>query len=109
MAQDTRCSRSLNKASGMQRLSYDYQLTYLYGTKRDVIGEISGNRIRISLPSLIDNFARNVIDDMAVTLNVILLHDLSHWADENDYGNDFRHSPEWNSMLVGAAYQAIQD
>ncbi len=85
-------------------ISYDYQLTYLYGAKRDVMGEISGNRIRISLPGMIDNFARNLIDDVLVTLNVILLHELSHWAEEADYGDDFKHSPKWNALLSGLAY-----
>ena len=85
-------------------ISYDYQLTYLYGAKRDIMGEITGNRVRISLPSIIDNFARNLMDDILVTLNVILLHELSHWADERDYGRDFRHSPKWNALLSELAY-----
>lgn len=88
----------------VHRLSYDYQLTYLYGTKKDVMGEISGNKVRISLPSIIDNFARNLMEDTTVTLNVILLHELSHWADERDYGDDFTHSPEWNPTLIGLEY-----
>ncbi len=69
-----------------------------------MMGEISGNRVRISLPSIIDNFARNLMEDTIVTLNVILLHELSHWADERDYGNDFKHSPQWNSILAKLAY-----
>ncbi len=68
------------------------------------MGEISGNRVRISLPSIIDNFAHNLTEDAMVTLNVILLHELSHWADERDYGNDLSHSPQWNAILVGLAY-----
>ena len=86
------------------RISYDYQLTYLYGTKMDIMGEISGNKVRISLPSIIDNFARNLVEDTMVTLNVILLHELSHWADERDFGEDFAHSPKWNSVLAVIAY-----
>ncbi len=70
----------------------------------DVMGEISGNRVRISLPSVVDNFARNLTEDAMVTLNVILLHELSHWADERDYGNDLSHSPNWNAVLVGLAH-----
>ncbi len=79
-------------------------MTYLYGSKRDVMGEISGNKVRISLPSMVDNFARNLTEDTMVTLNVILLHELSHWADERDYGNDLIHSPAWNQVLAGLAY-----
>ncbi len=90
--------------SSAHTLSYDYQLTYLYGSKRDVMGEISGNRVRISIPSIIDNFAQNLTEDSVVTLNVILLHELSHWAEERDYGDDFTHSPGWNEVLVGLAY-----
>lgn len=90
--------------SQSHRISYDYQLTYLYGAKRDVMGEIAGNRVRISIPSIIDSFARNLLEDTMVTLNVILLHELAHWADERDYGNDFKHSPQWNNILVGVAY-----
>lgn len=86
------------------RISYDYQLTYLYGAKRDIMGEITGNKIKISLPGMIDNFARNLMDDVLVTLNVILLHELSHWADGGDYGKDFKHSPKWNAILSGLAY-----
>ena len=86
------------------RISYDYQLTYLYGAERDIMGEITGTKVRISLPSIIDNFARNLMDDVLVTLNVILLHELSHWADGKDYGRDFRHSPKWNALLSGLAY-----
>ncbi|QQG48231.1 MAG: hypothetical protein HY247_05590 [archaeon] len=88
----------------MRRLSYDYQLTYLHGASRDVIGEITDNRVRISLPSLIDNFERNLVDEVATTLIVILLHELSHWGDEGDYGNDFSPSPGWNEMLVRTVY-----
>jgi hypothetical protein len=88
----------------MHSLSYDYQLTYLFGTSRDVMGEISGNRVRISIPSLIDNFGRNLVDEMVTTLNVILLHELSHWGEERDYGDDFAHSPRWNEVLVGVAF-----
>ena len=68
------------------------------------MGEISGNRVRISIPSVIDNFARNLLEDTMVTFNVILLHELSHWAEETDYGDDFTHSPMWNQVLVGLAY-----
>ena len=82
-------------------VSFDYQLTYLYKMKRDVIGEIVGNRVRVSIPSLIDNFSRNLVDEALATLNIILLHELSHWADQKDYGNDLRHSPVWNSLLSG--------
>ncbi len=67
------------------------------------MGEISGNKVKISLPSIVDNFARNLTEDTMVTLNVILLHELSHWGDEQDYGDDFAHSPRWNTMLVGVA------
>jgi hypothetical protein len=88
----------------MQKLSYDYQLTYLYGSSRDLLGEISGNRVRISLPGLIDNFGRNLLEDTLVTLNVVLLHELSHWGDEKDYGDDLGHSPEWNEILVGLVH-----
>ena len=87
-----------------QRLSYDYQLTYLYGSRRDVLGEISGNRVRISLPGIIDNFGRNLVEDTLVTLNVILLHELSHWGEEKDYGEDLKHSPVWNEVLVSLLY-----
>ncbi len=67
------------------------------------MGEISGTRVRISLPSIIDNFGRNLLEDTMVTLNVIVLHEISHWADERDYGNDFGHSPGWNALLAGLA------
>ncbi len=67
------------------------------------MGEISGNRVRISIPSMIDNFARNLLEDTEVTLNVILLHELAHWAEEMDYGDDFAHSPKWNQVLVSLA------
>ncbi len=87
-----------------QSISYDYQLTYLYGSRRDVLGEISGNKVRISLPSIIDNFGRNLVEDTLVTLNVILLHELSHWGEERDYGEDLRHSPVWNEVLVGLLF-----
>jgi hypothetical protein len=70
------------------------------------MGEISGNRVRISLPSLIDNFGRNLVDEMVTTLNVILLHELSHWGEERDYGDDFTHSPNWNQVLIGVAFDA---
>ena len=86
------------------RISYDYQLTYLYRANRDVMGEMVGNKIKISLPGIIDNFARNLTDEVLVTLNVILLHELSHWADETHYGKDFRHSPGWNALLSGIAF-----
>jgi len=33
------------------------------------MGEISGTKVRISLPSIIDNFARNLVEDAMVTLN----------------------------------------
>ncbi len=55
-------------------ISYDYQLTYLYGTKKDVMGEITGDKVRISLPSLIDNFGRNLVEDVVTKLSIILLH-----------------------------------
>ncbi len=87
----------------MESVSYDYQLTYLHNSSRDVMGEISGNRIRISIPSLIDNFGRNLVADVAATLEVIILHELSHWAEEKDYGSDFKHSPKWNAFIIGSA------
>ncbi len=68
------------------------------------MGEISGNTVRISIPSMIDNFARNLADDTMVTLNVIVLHELAHWGVEGDYEEDLSHSPVWNSLLVGIAY-----
>ncbi len=86
-----------------EKVSYDYQLTYLYGTKKDVMAEITGNKVRISLPSLIDNFGRNLIDDVVTTLNIVLLHELAHWGYERDYGKDFKHSSRWNTVLSGAA------
>ncbi len=67
------------------------------------MGEITGTNVRISLPSIIDNFGRNLLEDSMVTLNVIVLHELSHWGDERDYGNDFGHSPGWNALLAGLA------
>ena len=70
------------------------------------MGEIAGNRVRISLPSIIDNFARNLTMDSIVTLNVILLHELAHWADERDYGKDFAHSQQWNGLLAGLAFDS---
>ena len=87
-------------------MSYDYQLTYLHGSTRDVMGEIVGNRVRISIPSLIDNFGRNLVDDTMATLNVILLHELSHWCHERDFGGDFSHSPKWNSYLISLLFQS---
>lgn len=99
-----RRSPSVNNAKPTQRLSYDYQLTYLYGSRRDVLGEISGNKVRISLPGIIDNFGRNLVEDTLVTLNVILLHELSHWGEERDYGEDLKHSPVWNEVLVGLLF-----
>lgn len=86
------------------KISYDYQLTYLYKTKREVIGELMGNEVRISLPSLIDNFSRNLVDDVITTLNIVLLHELSHWANQKDYGNDLEHSPKWNSLLSDISF-----
>ena len=50
-----------------------------------------------------DNFARNLVEDTMVTLNVVVLHELSHWAEEGDYGNDFGHSPGWNALLARLA------
>lgn len=69
----------------------------------DVLGEIVGNKIRISIPSLIDNWGRNLIPEVVTTLEVVLLHELSHWAHFKNYGTDLRHSPGWNSVLSGVA------
>ena len=70
------------------------------------MGEITQNRIRISIPSLIDNFGRNLVGDVAATLDVILLHELSHWAEERNHGNDVRHSPKWNAFIISNALVA---
>jgi len=84
---------------GHGHLTCDYQLTYLYKLRREILGDIVGNRIRISIPSIIDNFERFLTDEVVGVLNVILLHELSHWADERDYGDDLAHVDSWNSIL----------
>jgi hypothetical protein len=38
-------------------------------------------------------------DEVVGVLNIILLHELSHWADESDYGDDLAHTDSWNSIL----------
>ncbi|MDE1873670.1 MAG: hypothetical protein KGI04_00935 [Candidatus Micrarchaeota archaeon] len=88
--------------SGAGHIVHDYQLTYLYRSQRGVMAEFSNNKVKISIPSIIDNYGNNLVLDGVVTLNVLVLHELSHWADGKDYGDDTQHSPEWNQILLGA-------
>lgn len=84
-----------------QKVAYDYQLAYLHGLPRGILGELAGNTVKISMPSIIDNFANNLLDEAMQLLNVVILHELSHWADEKDYDKDIRHSSKWNPVIFG--------
>ncbi|MDE1854282.1 MAG: hypothetical protein KGI38_11135 [Thaumarchaeota archaeon] len=83
------------------QVSYDYQLAYLHGLPRGILGELAGNTVKISMPSIIDSFASNLVDEVMELLNVVILHELSHWADAKDYGKDFKHSSKWNPVIFG--------
>ncbi len=63
--------------------------------------EISGKRVRISIRSLIGIFGRNLVEKMVTNLDVILLHGLSHWADERDCGSDFYPQPQEHPLPNG--------
>jgi hypothetical protein len=76
-------------------------LAYLHGLPRGILGELAGNTVKISMPSIIDNFASNLLDETMQLLNVVILHELAHWADGRDYGTDFKHSKKWNPMIFG--------
>ncbi len=81
------------------KVSYDYQLAYLHGLPLGILGELAGNTVKISMPSIIDNFANNLLDETMQLLNVVILHELSHWADGKDYEKDIGHSAKWNPII----------